>query len=66
MGNVCVPLRNTNPLPANPVTVPPTRKLLVVHVTETLVTFAPLTVPLSLLTTHSCTGEVGCFAIVTV
>ena len=66
MGSVWLPLRNTKPLPAKPVTLPPTRKLLVVQVTDTFVTFAPLTVPLELPSTHSWVGEVGCLAIFTV
>lgn len=55
---------STSPMPARPVTDPPRRYELVVHLTEMLVTLAE-TVPEALLTVQVCAGFTGCAAMVT-
>src|SRR6202789_416612 len=50
---------------ASPMTVPPTVYLLVVQLTATLVTFAPPTVPVPIVTAHVWAGLVGWVSTVT-
>ena len=56
---------STRPTPASPLTVPPTRKELVVQVMATEVTLALATVPLPPLTEQTCVGPLGCVETVT-
>ncbi len=65
-GRLSSPLScNTRPLPARPLTVPPTVKALVRQLTTTVVTFALVMVPIPLVTVHVCTGDDGCTDTVT-
>src|SRR5262245_36204936 len=55
----------TRPAPATPLTVPPTRYVLMLHATDTFVTAAPAIVPEPFATTHVCEGFDGCVLTVT-
>jgi len=57
----------TRPVPVSgPLMVPPTVYVLVTQAIETLVIFAPATVPVPLVTVHTCVGLLGCVPTVTV
>src|SRR5579859_6955348 len=62
---VAAPFCRTTPLPATPVTVPPTVYVLVPQLTTTLVTPEATRVPLLPLTLQVCAGLLGCVPIST-
>ncbi len=57
--SACPAIASTSPVPASPLTVPPTVYVLVVQVTAMLVTFPLPTVPLAFATVQVCEGEDG-------